>query len=256
VGAGDAVSGTCACCGHSKNGHQHGAVCTLCEDTLNAIKNLPGQRRLHVLIRAAGATAAEIMQTLGCAYSTNSSALNSAKQTVGCDSIDYLILVARYGLATKRLPLPEGFDRPVHMTPVHEAPAPRIQPRPEIPEPPEMPVVIEHREPAPIKKEEEQVVQIAVHGDMAPEQARKIAERLNAVVAAPPEGEVIMRAIEGMLPARRTEAELAAMAYQDAFAGLAHLALTGETLPDFNLVRAAYNLGLAKGAVETLEALA
>lgn len=242
---------TCACCGHAKNNRQHGAVCSLCEDTLNAIKNLPGQRRLHVLIRAAGATSAEIMQTLGCAYSTNSSALNSAKQTVGCDSTEYLILVARYGLATKRLPLPEGFDRPTHMTPQHEAPAPRTQPRPEIPKPPESTVVIEHREPAPIK-EEELTVQIDVHGDMGPEQARKIAA---AIAPEPALNVVAQDAIKGLLAKFKTEAADAGMDYQCAFAELAHLVLTGEGLPDMKLVQLAYQFGAAKGRVEALEAL-
>lgn len=178
----------------------------------------------------------------------NDYALTKAKKALGC-SREYLLLVARYGIATKRLPLPEGFERPDYVAPVHEAPAPRTQPRPEIPKPPSGPVVVEHRGPEPIKQEEEQVVQIA--------------ERLNSEVPAPavikPEpalNVVAQEAIEHMLTVFKTDANNAGMDYQCAFAELAHLVLTGEGLPDMGLVRLAYQFGVAKGRVEALEALA
>jgi hypothetical protein len=238
----------CQCCGHAVSGDQHG-LCACCERTLPGIGLLPDDILPHVLIRAAGGSMKDAANATGTRPYDSDYALTKAQKALGCRR-DYLLTVARYGQATKRLTVPAGFERPSHETPVHEAPAPRTQPRPEVPAPPESPVVIEHREPE-VKPEAANQEEEEMTTDIDPAQQAKITERLEQTLAPAPTA-----AARHLLTEARKAAHDAGMDYQCAFAELAHLVLTGGSLPDMGLVKLAYTFGEAKGRVEALEALA
>jgi hypothetical protein len=256
----------CQCCGHAVSGDQHG-LCACCERTLPGIGLLPDDILPHVLIRAAGGSMKDAAKATGTRPYDSDYALTKAQKALGCRR-DYLLTVARYGQATHRLNVPAGFERPAHETPQHQAPKPKTLERVVIETPPPQPVVTEWREPEPrepvrmltdraevaplpraveaINQEEEEMTT-----DIDPAQQAKITERLEQTLAPAPTA-----AAQHLLTEARKAANDAGMDYQCAFAELAHLALTGEGLPDMNLVHLAYKLGVAKGRVEALEALA
>ena len=132
---------TCECCGHAVSGDQRG-LCACCERTLPGIGLLPDDILPHVLIRAAGGSMKDAAKATGTRPYDSDYALTKAQKALGCRR-DYLLTVARYGLANHRLNVPAGFERPNHATPTHDTPAPRTQPRPEIPKPPESPVEVQ-----------------------------------------------------------------------------------------------------------------
>ena len=235
---------TCQCCGHAVSGDQHG-LCACCERTLPGIGLLPDDILPHVLIRAAGGSMKDAANATGTRPYDSDYALTKAQKALGCRR-DYLLTVARYGLAKGRLPLPEGFERPAHETPQHQAPKPKTLERVVIETSPPQPVVTEWREPEP----REPVRMLTDRAEDAP--LPRAVEAINQEE----EAMETTAAIEGLTATFRAEAERAALAYQEAFAGLAHLALTGEVFPDLSLVRLGFELGRAKGAVEALEALA
>jgi hypothetical protein len=209
----------------------------------------------HVLIRAAGGSMKDAARATGTTAKDNDYALRKALTALGCTR-EHLLLVAHYGLSTGILPLPDGFARPAHETPVIEPPKPRTQPRPERPAPPERPVIVEHREPEPVRmltdRAEDAPLPRAVEAvNQATEE--ELLDTAHQTQPAPAIG--TQRDLAGLLATKREEAEQAAIAYQDAFAGLAHMALTDEGLPNLSLVRLGFELGRAKGAVEALEAL-
>lgn len=116
------------------------------------------------------------------------------------------------------------------------------------------PVIVEHREPEPVRM-------LTDRAEDAP-LSRAVAEVNRAMEEKPmPETHeglnvVAQDAITSLLEGARKAAHEAGMDYQCAFAELAHLVLVGEELPDMNLVCLAYRLGEAKGRVLALEALA
>jgi hypothetical protein len=243
----------CQCCGHATNSHQRNGLCSGCETTLSDLRWLAADVKPHVLIRAAGGSMKDAARATGTTAKDNYYALRKALTALGCTR-EHLLLVAHYGLATGILPLPDGFARPAHETPVIEPPKPRTQPRPERPAPPERPVIVEHREPEPVRM-------LTDRAEDAP-LPRAVAEANQAVEEKPmPQTHeglnvVAQDAITSLLTGARKAAHDAGMDYQVAFAELAHLVLTGDQLPDMTLVRLAYRLGEAKGQVLALEALA
>lgn len=247
------MSGPCQCCGHSVNSHQRDGLCSGCEDLLAAISALPKQTQTHLLAKATGAKASEVMNKLHCGYSTNGSMVQSARKITGA-SVDRLVQVARYGMAGHLLPTPKGFEQPTFQTPAHEPPQPKTLERVVIETPRPGPVVVEHREPEPVQM-------LTDRAEDAP-LPRAVAEANQAMEEEKPmpqthEGryDVAQDAITSLLSEARKAAHDAGMDYQVAFAELAHLVLTGEGLPDMGLVHLAYRLGEAKGRVLALEAL-